>query len=47
METERAMGEIRDFKSNKGGKPARGIAAPSCRDYRRRYLGLQPPDGNR
>src|SRR5712672_383464 len=23
METERAMGEIRDFKSNKGGKPAR------------------------
>jgi len=23
METERAMGEIRDFKSNKSGKPPR------------------------
>src|ERR1700716_4447097 len=26
METERAMGEIRDFKSNKSGKPARDAA---------------------
>src|SRR4030088_1729716 len=27
METERAMGEIRDFKSNKSGKPARDASA--------------------